>query len=390
MRHPAALGGPPAFPDGLPFARPFTPSLAAVTGRLGPSYDRGILTNGPLVRELEERTAERLGVAHVVAVASCTSGLMLVLRHLVASGGSVALPSFTFSASAHAPAWCGLLPSFVECQADTFQVDVSDLEARLDGTDAIVATHVFGAPAPVEQLEKLAESAGIPLVFDAAHALGSRRQGRPVGASGHAEVFSLSPTKLVVGGEGGLVATNRDDVAEAVVLGRDYGNPGDYDCRFPGVNARMSELHAATALESLSMLDDHLVRRHALADRYRAGLESVDGIAVQVVDDGDSSTYKDFTIRVDDDFGISRDVLATALAAEGIDTRRYFFPPVHAQQAYAHLPPAKLPVTDEVAGRVLSLPMFGRLPLDAVDAVVEALAAVHHYADQVGARVPPA
>ncbi|CAN5716387.1 hypothetical protein BH20ACT1_BH20ACT1_14020 [soil metagenome] len=85
-------------------------------------------------------------------------------------------------------------------------------------------------------------------------------------------MFSLSPTKLVVGGEGGLVATNRDDVAGAVVLGRDYGNPGDYNCHFPGLNARMSELHAAVALESLSMLDDHLQLRQAEADRYRGGL----------------------------------------------------------------------------------------------------------------------
>ncbi|MBW3641780.1 MAG: DegT/DnrJ/EryC1/StrS family aminotransferase [Actinobacteria bacterium] len=388
MREPAVLGGPPAFPDGLPFARPYTPPLGAVTARLGPSYEAGVLTNGPLVRELENRVAERLGVAHVVAVASCTSGLMLALRHLHDSG-PVALPSFTFSASAHAPHWCGLEPTFVECRADTFQVDVGDLRSRVDGSGGIVATHVFGAPCPAEQLEALAAEAGVGLVFDAAHALGATRQGGPVGGFGDAEVFSLSPTKLVVGGEGGLVATDRDDVAEAVRLGRDYGNPGDYDCRFPGINARMSELHAATALESLAMLDDHLERRQVAADRYRAGLEDIVGISVQVVDEGDVSTYKDFTISVGDEFGISRDVLVRALAAEGIDTRRYFFPPVHAQQAYAHLPPAKLPVTDEVAGRVVSLPMFARLPLSSIDAVVEALAAVGHCADQISARLPP-
>ncbi|MDP9019429.1 MAG: DegT/DnrJ/EryC1/StrS family aminotransferase [Actinomycetota bacterium] len=382
MRQPAALGGPPAFPDGLPFARPYTPPLEAVTARLSPSYESGVLTNGPLVRQLEDRVAERLGVGHVVAVASCTSGLMLALRHLQASG-AVALPSFTFSASAHAPHWCGLEPLFAECRADTFQVDLDDLRSRLDGVGAIIATHVFGAPSPAEELEALAAEAGTALVFDAAHALGARRRGHSVGGFGDAEVFSLSPTKLVVGGEGGLVATNRDDVAEAVVFGRDYGNPGDYDCRFPGINARMSELHAAMALESLAMLDEHLERRQAAADRYCAGLTAVDGISVQVVDDGDASTYKDFTISVGDDYGVSRDALATALAIEGIDTRRYFFPPVHAQQAYADLLPAKLPVTDDVASRVISLPMFARLPLSAIDRVVEAVAAVGHYADHV-------
>ncbi|MDP9420561.1 MAG: DegT/DnrJ/EryC1/StrS family aminotransferase [Actinomycetota bacterium] len=387
MRQPAALGGSPAFTDGLPFARPYTPPLDAVAARLAPSYDRGILTNGPLVRELEDCLGERLGVAHVVAVASCTSGLMLSLRHLQRAG-KVVLPSFTFSATAHAAHWCGVEPVFAECRPETFQVDVADLGGRLDGAGAILATHVFGAPCPAEQLEALAAEAGTALVFDAAHALGATRQGRAVGGFGDAEVFSLSPTKLVAGGEGGIVATNRGDLAEAVVLGRDYGNPGDYDCRFPGINARMSELHAAMALESLAMLDEHLERRRVAAERYRSGLEAVEGISVQTVDAGDTSTYKDFTVSVDDDFGISRDATRQALAAEGIDTRCYFDPPVHAQQAYAHLPAAELPVTEDAARRVLTLPMFARLPLEAIDAVVGALASIGHHAEQLAARSP--
>ena len=388
MKTPAVLGGEPVFSAGLPFARPFTPPIDTVIARLQPSYDRGMLTNGDLVRELEERTAERLGVAEVVAVASCTSGLMLVLRHLVPEG-SVVLPSFTFSASAHAPAWCGLRPVFAECRPDTFQVDVEDLGRRVEavGARGMVATHVFGAPCPVEDLTAVAAEAGIPLVLDAAHGLGASRAGRAVGGFGDAEVFSLSPTKLVVGGEGGLVATNRPDVAEAVRLGRDYGNPGDYDCRFPGLNARMSEFHAAVALESLATLDEHLELRHERARTYGKLIDEVVGISPQVIDDGDVSTYKDFTIRVDDRFGLARDAVVAALAADGIDTRCYFDPPVHAQQAYAHLGASSLPVTEEAARRVISLPMFARLPLDAVEGVVGALAALGEHAEQVGERL---
>jgi dTDP-4-amino-4,6-dideoxygalactose transaminase len=389
MKPPAALGGPPTFPDGLPFCRPYTPPLDQVMARVAPSYDKGILTNGPLVRQLEEHMAERLGVRHAVAVASCTSGLMLVLRHLQ-HGGPVMLPSFTFSASAHAPQWCGLDPVFTECRPDTFQVDVADLRARLDGAGGIVATHVFGAPCQVEQLQDVAAEADLALVFDAAHALGATRQGRPVGGFGDAEVFSLSPTKLVVGGEGGVVATNREDVAEAVRLGRDYGNPGTYDCRFPGLNARMSEFHAAMALESLALLDDHLERRQTLARCYRNLLREIRGVGVQAVDDGDVSTYKDFTIRIDDDFGVDRDSLVAALAADGIDTRCYFDPPVHAQQAYAHLPAVTLPVTDDVARRVISLPMFARLSVGDAEAVVEVLASLGHHAEQVAGLPAPA
>jgi dTDP-4-amino-4,6-dideoxygalactose transaminase len=327
-------------------------------------------------------------VAEVVAVASCTSGLMLALRHLVPRG-HVVLPSFTFSASAHAPAWCGLTPVFAECRPDTFQVDVADLGRLVESSGArgIVATHVFGAPCEVEELTRVAAAADIPLVFDAAHGLGGARAGRALGTFGDAEVFSLSPTKLVVGGEGGLVATNRADVAEAVRLGRDYGNPGDYDCRFPGLNARMSELHAAVALESLALLDEHLERRQERAGLYAKVLHELAGITPQVVDADDVSTYKDYTIRIEDDFGVPRDSLVRALAAEGIDTRKYFDPPVHAQQAYAHLPKVPLPVTDDSAGRVISLPMFARLPLDAVEAVAEALASIHQHADQVNERL---
>ena len=132
MSRPAILGGEPVFPDGLAFVRPSVPDLGRVVARFTPSYERGMLTNGPLVREFEEQAAQRLDVAHVVAVSSCTAGLMLVLRAL-APKGPVVLPSFTFSASAHAVAWNALELRFVECDPASFQVDpasVSGAAAR--------------------------------------------------------------------------------------------------------------------------------------------------------------------------------------------------------------------------------------------------------------------
>lgn len=371
INSPAALGGRPAFPEGVPFVRPARPPLADVMARLAPSYERGALTNGPLVRELEGACAARLGVRHVVAVSCCTSGLMLAVGSLEPAGRAV-LPSFTFSASAHALAWNGLTPVFSECDRDTMQIDLDDASGRLDGAGLIMATHVFGAPCRPEQVVELATSAGIPVVFDAAHGFGSLRQGTPLGGFGAAEVFSLSPTKPMVAGEGGLVATNDDAVAESVRLGRDYGNPGDYDTRFVGLNARMSELHAALALESFTQLDENLDRRRAIATRYVDGLASVPGIACQLVDPGDVSTYKDFTIAVDaQTYGLARDGLASYLKSEGVDTRPYFWPPVHRQQAYRGLTPTDLPVTDAVAGSVLSLPIFPDLGLNVVDTIVQ-------------------
>lgn len=383
MTEPAILGGAPAFPDGLPFVRPPAPPLDRVVRRLEPSYERGLLTNGPLVRELEEAAADRLGARHAVAVASCTAGLMLVLRALEPAG-PVLIAGFTFSATAHAVAWVGREPVFAECEPDTFQIDVHDARARADGIGAVLATHVFGAPCRPREVEALAAAAGVPVAFDAAHAFGARHGDRPIGGFGVAEVFSMSPTKPVVAGEGGIVATNEDAIAESLRMGRDYGNPGDYDTRFVGLNARMSELHAAVALESLADLDDHLATRRSLAALYTRLLGGLPGVAVQRVDEGDASTWKDFTIAVDAPaFGLGRDDLVAALRAEGVDTRCYFDPPVHLQQSHAR--GASLPVTEATARRVLSLPIYPALSASDVERICDAISRIHGSADRVAA-----
>lgn len=383
MTLPAILGGRPAFSNGLPFARPMTPSLEVVTKRLSNSYEDAVLTNGRLVRELEEEAAAWLGVRHVVAVASCTSGLILTLQAL-APGRPVVLPSFTFSASAHAVAWNAGATVFADCELATAQVDPADVARLLPGTGAILATHVFGAPCQAERLEAMARRAGIPIVFDAAHGFGATHQGRAVGGFGDAEVFSMSPTKLVIAGEGGLVATNRDDVAEHIRLGRDYGNPGDYNTRFVGLNARLSEFHAAVALESLAILPEHLFRRRELADLYRAALAGIEGLATQFVSDGDESTYKDFTVRIDEHhFGISRDAVVEGLSRDGVETRQYFSPPVHLQGAYAHVGKPKLAVTECLAGQVVSLPIYPSLTEGDIRRVADVLIALHDFAPRV-------
>jgi FlaA1/EpsC-like NDP-sugar epimerase/dTDP-4-amino-4,6-dideoxygalactose transaminase len=385
----ALLSGASRDGPGLPFARPARPPLDRVLQRVSRSYESGQLTNGVLVRELEERMADRLRVDHVVAVSSCTSGLMLVVQALVEGRpGPVVLPSFTFSASAHAVAWNGRAPRFVECDPHTFQIDLAQAEAALDGASALMPTHVFGAPCSPEAVEKLAAIAGVPVVFDAAHALGATFHERPIGGFGEAEVFSLTPTKPMVAGEGGLIATHDADLAARLRLGRDYGNPGDYDTRFVGLNGRMSEFHAAMALESLSLLDRTLARRRELAMRYVAGLADLPGVHTQVVPVADVSTYKDFTIAVDaEQFGIDRNQLVAALAAEGIDTRNYFDPPVHRQQAYRSEPALCLPATEAVSRSVVSLPIYPDLSVDDVNVVIKTIWLAHEHAAAVAAEL---
>ena len=374
---PAIDGGQPACPDGLPLARPAIADPARVAEAAGTILASGVLTNGPYVRRLEQRAAEYLGVGHCVAVASCTAGLMLALR---ASGlsGDVVLPSFTFSASAHAVAWNGLRPVFADIRPDDLLLD-PEAVARSAGvrTSAILATHTYGTPCDVEALGRLARDDGIRLFFDAAHAFGSRRGQAMVGGFGDAEVFSLSPTKVLIAGEGGIIATNDDSLAERCRIGRDYGNPGDYDTRFVGLNARMSELHAATALASFEDLEERIALRNQLAERYRKVLADVPGIDFPAVAEADRSTYKDFTILIDPDrFGMDAAATAAALAAEGIQTRRYYSPPVHRQRAYRWVGPANgaLPETDRAAARVLTLPLWTPMADEQIDGVGAAMA----------------
>jgi dTDP-4-amino-4,6-dideoxygalactose transaminase len=386
MTQPAVLGGAPAFGDGMPFFRPAKPPFDRVTARMAGPFETGMLTNGRNVRELEEAAAERLGVPHVVAVASCTAGLMLVSQALAKPGTPVVMPSFTFSATAHAAAWAGAVPRFAECDTASCQLDVEDAADRLDGASLLVGTHVFGSPCRPEEVVALGRRAGIPVLFDAAHGFGGLRRGQPIGGFGDAEVFSLSPTKVLIGGEGGLVATRDSSLAERIRLGVDYGNPGDYDTRFVGLNARMSELHAAVALESLAELDAHLEIRRALAARYSAALAGVPGIAPQAVDPDDLSTYKDYTVVVDETrFGLGRDGLAAALKAEGIDTRPYFWPPVHRQQAYADVAGTGLPRTDWVSSRVVSLPLWRDMPEGSVERITDVVANIHAHAGEIAA-----
>ncbi|HXF72230.1 MAG TPA: DegT/DnrJ/EryC1/StrS family aminotransferase [Actinomycetota bacterium] len=367
-----------AAPERIPLARPAVGDPERVAARVRAILEGGVLTDGPSVRELERRAAEYLGVRHAVAVSSCTAGLMLVLRAAELTG-DVIVPSFTFAATVHAVAWNGLRPRFADVDPGTLTLSPEAVRRAVGArTQAILATHVYGTPADVEGLAAIAEEHGLRLFFDAAHAFGSRRGGVPVGRFGDAEVFSLSPTKALVAGEGGLIATDDDVLAERCRVGRDYGNPGDYDCRFVGLNARMSELHAAVALASFEDLEERIGERNALARAYREALADVPGISFPAVRPGDRSTYKDLAVLVDPGaYGRSADELARALAALGIETRRYYAPPVHRMRAYRALGGnGHLPETERASARALALPLWSGMGEERVGRVAAAVAAL--------------
>ena len=383
---PAILGGPPAFDPPLPFAQPTLENKEKVEELIAASLESGWLTDGPLTRRLEERVGEQFGVEHCIAVSSCTTGLLFVIQAL-GLDGVVALPSFTFTATAHAVRWNALQPQFLDCDPATWCVGPDEIAGE---PDALIGVHVSGVPCDVEGLERSASQRGIPLIFDAAHGAGSSVHGpmgsRPLGGSGLAEVFSLTPTKVLSGAEGGLVTTNDAALAEHVRLAKNYGNPGDYNTRFPGLNGRLSELHAALALVALDHLEERVEHRNRVAARYREILQDVPGVAWQLVSPGDRSSFKDFTILIDETaFGCSRDDVVAALAAEGINTRKYYSPPVHRQQAYADVDTPILPVTDRLGDQVVSLPIWSHLPLEDVERVAGAIVQIQVHAGSIAA-----
>lgn len=385
MGAPAILGGKPAFDTRLPFARPTIEDPSSSIGRIETALEAGRLTDGPLTRELEDRVADAFTVDHCVAVSSCTAGLMLVIQALDPAG-PVLVPSFTFSATASAVVWNGRRTVFGDCSRDTWCLGPEDVT----GTPAlIVGVHVSGVPCDVSGLQEIADRIGAQLIYDSAHGAGSLTSSdgatKPLGGFGVAEVFSLTPTKVMSGAEGGLITTNDTELAERLRVARNYGNRGDYNTAFPGLNARLSELHAAVALGSLEHLEGRVSARNAVAERYRRQLEAVPGIAFQEVPEGSRSSYKDFTILIEpEDFGVDRDIVAFALDAEGIETRKYYSPPLHRQTAFSGARPLELPNTEWLAGRVLSLPMWSHLPPADVDGVVEAIVRIQARAGAVG------
>jgi dTDP-4-amino-4,6-dideoxygalactose transaminase len=384
------LGNKPFFSNKVNIVRPVLPSFADLAGDAEELLSTGMVTKGRHLLNFEEAVAEHLGVRNAVAVSSCTTGLMLTYRCLELTGEAV-VPSFTFMATASALVWAGLKPVFADVNFHTTNIDFASAEAAITpDTCAIVAVHNFGNPADLDALQSLADRKGLKLICDAAHGFGALHNGKPLGAQGDAHVFSLSPTKLVIAGEGGIVATNDDELAGRLRMGREYGNSGNYDSAFPGINARLPEFNALMGLHSLRKLEAAASRRNEIASLYQQALAAVPGIGFQQVGQGNRNSYKDFSITVEAEaFGLSRDDLAIALEAENVDTRKYYDPPVHRQTAYAQFasPGEVLDNTDQLAARSLSLPMWSEMSDEIALEICRAIGRIHEFAGDVSSAL---
>ncbi|HWH05303.1 MAG TPA: DegT/DnrJ/EryC1/StrS family aminotransferase [Gaiellaceae bacterium] len=336
----------------------------------------GWLTTGPRAALLEERMAAYLEAEHVLAVASGTAALHLSLVALgVGPGDEVITTPITWPATANVIVHAGATPVFVDVRPADLNIDPAAAAAAVtERTKALMPVHLAGQPCDLDPLWAL----GLPVIEDAAHAAESAYRGRKLGGLSDATCFSLYATKNIAAGEGGLVATNRADIAEAIrnlrLMRR--GDGSLYDITVPGYKANLSDVLAAIALVQLDKLPEHTERRRRQFALYDEGLRELDGLEPLARDERDTHALHLYVVRVDAErYGLTRDELQRALAEERISTSIHFLP-VHTLTWYRERFPEqpRLPVAERAGGEILSLPLS---PAHSDDDVRDVLDALH-------------
>jgi len=362
----AINGAPPAFDQPVHVGRPNIGDRDAFLLRINKILDNQWLTNnGPMVQEFEQRIAAHLGVKHCIAMCNGTIALEIAIRALGLEG-EVIIPSWTFVATAHALYWQGITPVFADIDPVTHNLDPDAVRRMITPrTSGIIGVHVWGRAAPIDELQAIADEYGLKLMFDAAHAFGSAYKGQAIGRFGACEVFSFHATKSFNTFEGGAVTTNDDELAEAMRLMRNFGFVHYDKVIHPGTNGKMIEVCAAMGLTNL---DGHaaVVARNCLNHAaYAAALADVSGISVLPYDTAENNSHHYVVVEIDDTFAASRDELITALHAENILARKYFWPGCHGMKPYRDLfPHAELMLanTERIANRIVVLPNGITLP----------------------------
>ena len=339
----------------------------------------GWLTTGPRAAELERRMAEYLEAEHVLALASGTAALHLALVALgVGPGDEVITTSITWPATANVIVHCGATPVFVDVLEGDLNIDPSLVaQAVTERTKAILPVDLAGQPADLDPLLEL----GIPIVEDAAHAAESRYRGRKIGSIADVTCFSLYATKNIAAGEGGLISTNREDVAQAVLDLRlmRRGDGSLYDIPVPGYKANLSDVLAAIALCQLDKVEQHAEIRRRQFAAYDEAVADLAGITPLARDDRDVHALHLYVVRVDPEAaGATRNEYQRALREENIATSIHFLP-VHKLTFYRERFPDQppLPVAERAGDEVLSLPLTPAHSADDIADAVAALRRVH-------------
>ncbi len=363
--------------------------IGAQRRRLGTSIDEAVgrvlthcqFINGPEVTQLEADLAAFSGAKHVVACASGTDALLMVLMaKSIGPGDAVICPTFTFCATGEVVALTGATPVFVDVDETTFNIDIESLKrgiatAKRRGLNvkAVIPVDLFGQSADHDAVAVVAKAEGLFVLDDAAQSFGATYKGKRLGTFGLATATSFFPAKpLGCYGDGGAIFTDDADLAEALRSVRVHGQGTEkYDNIRLGLTARLDTVQAAVLIEKLKIFPDEIAARNKVAQRYADGLSDV--VKVPVVSDGNVSTWAQYTIRLPR--GADRGAFADALKARGVPTAIYYPKSMHQQTAYRHFPVADggLPVSERLSADVISLPMHPYLDEATQDRVIKAV-----------------
>jgi dTDP-4-amino-4,6-dideoxygalactose transaminase len=341
--------------------------------------DDGRYILGPEVTEFENQLAAYVGVKHVVACANGTDALLLPLYASgIGPGDAVFVPSFTFAATAEVVALAKAEPVFVDVDADTYNIDIASLEAAIAMVKkegrltprAIIPVDLFGLGADYAAISEIAERENLLVIEDAAQAIGGSTGGRMCGSFGSVGATSFYPAKpLGCYGDGGAMFTNDDEMAARLRSFAFHGkDETQYDNIHVGLNSRLDTLQAAILIEKLAILEDEMVARQAVAQRYRGALHNL--VKTAHVPEGSRSAWAQYAIETP-----YRDELKAYLQERGIPTVIYYVKPLHQQVAYRHYPvaPSGLSVSEELPKRILCLPMHPYLTVEDQDRIVGAI-----------------
>ena len=339
----------------------------------------GQLAQGPMVARLEREFAAYCDTRHAVAVANGTVALVAAMRALgVGPGDEVVTSAFTFVATLNAILECGARARFADIDPATFNVAPASLaDVCTDDTRVVMPVHLYGKPADMASVAAVAEQHGAAIIEDAAQAHGAAIAGRPVGGAGVA-TFSFYATKNITTGEGGMVTTDDDALADRLRLLRNHGMRARYEYEFAGTNFRLTDVQAAIAIPQLARLDAAIEQRQANAARLTEGLTGIAGLVTPVVTPGFRHVFHQYTIRVTEDATLDRDALAAQLASRGVQSGVYYPRVVFDYDCYREHPnvvASDVPAARATAREVLSLPVHPNLSAPDIDQIIDAIRA---------------
>jgi len=354
--------------------RPYLPPLSEFIPYLEQIWESKWLTNGgPFHRELEEKLADYLGVEHLSLFANGTLALVTALQALRITGEVITTP-YSFVATAHSLLWNGIKPVFVDIDSKTLNLDPKNLEAAITPhTTAILPVHVYGKPCDVEKIQKIADTYGLKVIYDAAHAFGVNYKGESLLKCGDLSILSFHATKVFTTFEGGAIVCPDAKTKKRIDDLKNFGFADEVTVVAPGINAKMNEFQAALGLLQLQHIDKAINRRREIDRQYRRELSSVSGIRCMALPVDTKYNYAYFPILIRKEYPLSRDKLHARLCQHGIYSRRYFYPLISDFPMYRDLPSAvrsNLPVAQKVASEVLCLPIYPALEDGSITRIV--------------------